>query len=82
MSENEKTQEQDTLGDTFSLFFGPSEETHGTGTVTRVIKGELTEVVVDEAEHEAFQAQAQKERAEIAAEEAAIRDMMGSYYDE
>ena len=44
----------DALEDTFSLFFGPDEETHGTGTVTRVIKGELTEVVVDSEERKAW----------------------------
>lgn len=45
---------QDTLNDTFAKFFGPSEETAGTGTVTRVVNGELTDVVVDEQEHAEF----------------------------
>ena len=51
----EKEQEMsDTLNDTFSTFFGPTEETAGTGQVTRVIKGELTSVVVDDAERNEF----------------------------
>lgn len=50
-------QKNDTLDATFSTFFGPSEETHGTGVVTRVIKGELARVVVDEAENEARNAE-------------------------
>lgn len=47
----------DTLDSTFALFFKETEETHGTGTVSRVIKGELTEVVVDEAEREVWLAE-------------------------
>jgi len=47
-------QSTDTLGSTFDLFFGPQEETHGTGTAVRPIKGELTEVVVDASERAAW----------------------------
>ena len=47
----------DSLDSTFDLYFGPDENTCGTGTVTRVIKGELTEVIVDPEERKAWLAE-------------------------
>jgi hypothetical protein len=57
MSKSETLKEikmSDTLNDTFASFFGSTEETDGTGAVVRVIDNELTEVVVDNEEREAF----------------------------
>lgn len=48
--------QKDTLDSTFAKYFGPTEETSGTGTVIRVSDGILQQVIVDPAEHAAFQA--------------------------
>jgi len=48
----------DTLNATFATFFGPTEDTAGTGTATRADEhGILHEVVVDEAEYATFVAE-------------------------
>jgi hypothetical protein len=46
----------DTLQSTFDLFFGPSENTGGTGYARRAINGRLQEVLVDAEEAAAFEA--------------------------
>lgn len=57
MSEN-----RDTLNETFSKFFGPTEDTAGTGTVRRVDEyGIMHQVVVDEAERAAWLAKCEAE---------------------
>lgn len=73
----------DTLDSTFALFFGETEETHGTGTVTRVIKGELTEVIVDPEERKAWLAEERaKADAHNAQVEALHRAEAGYYAEE
>ena len=61
--------QDDTLQETFDLFFGPTEDTCGTGAVIRVINGELTTVVVDETEHAAFLEKIAEEADAFAAEQ-------------
>jgi hypothetical protein len=72
----------DTLDATFALFAGPTEDTAGTGAVVREVKGELAEVIVDEAEHEAFQAEAARERKARADEVRAMHAAEAWYYAE
>ena len=74
-----ETAKVDTLDSTFALFFGATEETNGTGEVVREIKGESTLVVVDQAEHEKFLAQAQAESKARVAELDALVGMMEWY---
>lgn len=49
------------LDATFASFFGETEDTAGTGAVTRVVKNELTEVVVNAIERAEFLAQCRAE---------------------
>ena len=66
------SEERDTLNDTFAKFFGPTEETHGTGTVTRADEhGILHQVVVDKAESAAFLAEQDAKASARAADELA-----------
>jgi hypothetical protein len=60
----------DTLKATFDLFFGPSEDTCGTGMVTREVNGRLQSVIVDQDEYDAWMA----ERAANAAQQDAKID--------
>jgi len=76
MSTSKDPKAKDTLGSTFSLFFGPTEETAGTGTVTRVIKGELTDIVVDADEKAAHQAKQRAQADAHNADQEAIWELM------
>lgn len=56
-----QTAKVDTLDSTFAKYFGPTEETNGTGIARRVSGGDVVDVIVDEAEHEAFLAKCDAE---------------------
>ncbi len=77
-----KVESIDTLDSTFALFAGPTEDTAGTGAVVREVAGELTEVVVNEEEHEAFQAEAARERKARADEVRARHEAEEFYYSD
>ena len=51
----------DTLKATFDKFFGPDEDTHGTGYVSRDVSGTAQMVLVDEQEAADFDAQCTEE---------------------
>jgi len=51
----------DTLQDTFDKYFNVNEDTAGTGTVIRDIRGTLQTIVVDQAEYDAFRAEIRAE---------------------
>jgi hypothetical protein len=63
MNSNNQNPDRDTLQETFDRFFGPTEETGGTGYVRRVIDGEIHEVLVDADEAAEFEAQRAAEAA-------------------
>jgi len=74
--QNTNKDPKDTLESTFALFFGPTEETAGTGTVTRVINGELTDVVVDANERAEFDAGQRAQADAENAEQEAVWELM------
>lgn len=53
---------------TLDDFFGPTEDDGGTGVVTRLVNGELTNIVVDKEAHEKFLAEQQRAEEEAEAE--------------
>jgi len=73
---------KDTLQDTFELYFGETEDTHGTGIATRVINGVLTDVIVDKEEHERWLAECRAEADRRNAEVDARHRLEAWYYPE
>jgi hypothetical protein len=59
---------EDTLKATFDKFFGPSEDTCGTGMATRDIDGTLQTVIVDQDEYNAWMAERAAQAAQQDAE--------------